>query len=93
MTFVSSCPALCMTGWLTVVLTQGLHSIPGSLLNVNTFERFKAAQEQASQHLRKVRLYSEYGKPQHQLGQWKTVMLVPAPGISFTGPCCISNLP
>ncbi|CAL5221045.1 g3168 [Coccomyxa viridis] len=33
---------------------KGLHSIPGSLLNVNTFERFKAAQEQASQHLQKA---------------------------------------
>ena len=28
--------------------------MPGNLLNVNTFERFKAAQEKASQHLQQV---------------------------------------
>ena len=49
---------LCISsGKLTLVIAQGLHSIPGSLLNVNTFERFKAAQEQASQHLQKVRFF------------------------------------
>ena len=37
---------------------QGLHSVPGNLLNVNTFERFKAAQEKASQHLQQVTLCS-----------------------------------
>ncbi len=54
---------------LTVMMAQGLHSIPGSLLNVNTFERFKAAQEQASQHLQKVRsLWDLHRKIQHALG-------------------------
>ena len=43
------------SGKLTRVMAQGLLSIPGSLLNVNTFERFKAAQEQATQHLQKAR--------------------------------------
>jgi len=41
-------------------MTQGLHSVPGNLLNVNTFERFKAAQEQATQHLQQVPLLQEW---------------------------------
>ena len=62
-------PALHSLELLIVVMAQGLHSIPGSLLNVNTFERFKAAQEQASQHLQKVSAVGKVHKEaQHDLG-------------------------